>query len=57
MEKCILIVDDDAMNLIRTRRILERFYDVVLAESGEKALSILKSEKIDLVLQIGRAHV
>ncbi len=50
MEKCILIVDDDAMNLIRTRRILERFYDVVLAESGEKALSILKSEKIDLVL-------
>ncbi len=50
MEKCILVVDDDAMNLKRTKIILQRHYDVVFAESGEEALEILKSEKIDMVL-------
>lgn len=50
MEKCILVVDDDAMNLKRTRMVLERQYDVLLAESGEEALEKLASEKIDLVL-------
>lgn len=50
MEKCILVVDDDAMNLKRTRMVLERQYDVLLAESGEEALEKLAGEKIDLVL-------
>lgn len=50
MTKCILVVDDDAMNLRRTKMILEDQYHVLLAKSGEEALSRLKHEKIDLVL-------
>lgn len=50
MDRCILVVDDDAMNLRRTKKILEKQYDVLLAESGEKALTRLGSEKVDLVL-------
>lgn len=51
MQKCILVVDDDAMNLRRTKMILEKQqYGVILAESGEKALQKLAGEKIDLVL-------
>ena len=38
MRKCILVVDDDTMNLKRTRLILEKHYDWILAKSGEEAL-------------------
>ncbi len=48
--KRILVVDDDTMNLMRTRMILEKHYDVLLADSGEEALERLKREKVDLVL-------
>ena len=47
MRKRILVVDDDTMCLVRTRRILERIYDVLLADSGEAALDILKKESVD----------
>ena len=50
MRKRILVVDDDAMNLKRTRMILEKHYNVLLAESGREALSKIKSEIIDLIL-------
>ena len=50
MRKRILVVDDDAMNLKRTRMILEKHYNVLLAESGREALSKKKSKKIDLIL-------
>ena len=50
MQKRILVVDDDTMNLMRTKMILEKQYEVVLAESGERALYLLRNEKIDLVL-------
>ncbi len=50
MQKRILVVDDDTMNLKRTRMILKDYYDVLLAESGEAALKKLQSEKVDLVL-------
>lgn len=50
MEKCILVVDDDAMNLKRTKVILQKHYDMLFAESGQEALEILKKEKIDMVL-------
>ena len=50
MKKHILVVDDDSMNLARTQIILEEEYEVLLAESGVRALSILKSQTIDLVL-------
>jgi DNA-binding response OmpR family regulator len=50
VRKRILVVDDDTMSLVRTRRILERTYDVLLADSGEQALDKLKSEPVDLIL-------
>ncbi len=50
MEKTILVVDDDKMNLRRTTLILEKEYNVLLAESGREALDKLKNEKVDLIL-------
>ena len=50
MQKRILVVDDDEMNLMRTQIILEGSYDVVLAGSGIRALHVLKNKRIDLVL-------
>ena len=50
VQKRILVVDGDEMNLMRTKRILEKQYEVLLVDSGEKALDKIKSEKIDLIL-------
>ena len=50
MAKRILVVDDDEMNLMRTEMILEEDYEVLLADSGVRALHILRNQKIDLVL-------
>ena len=50
MQKRILVVDDDTMNLVRTKMILGKSYNVLLAESGEEALKKLKSERVDLIL-------
>ena len=50
MKKRILVVDDDNMNLTRTRIILGKDYDVLLADSGMEALVKLKNEKADMVL-------
>lgn len=50
MKKRILVVDDDNMNLSRTRIILGKEYDVVLADSGIEALAKLQNKKADMVL-------
>lgn len=50
VRKRILIVDDNALVLRNTKSLLEKDYDISLANSGIKALSILKANKIDLVL-------
>lgn len=50
MQKRILVVDDDKMNLIRTKKILGKYYDVLLSESGADALRKLEEEMVDLVL-------
>lgn len=52
MKKRILVVDDDSMNLMRTKMILGQEYQVVLAESGLEALNKLREEEeqIDMVL-------
>ncbi len=50
MQKRVLVVDDDSMNLKRTKMILEKQYDVILASSGEDALNLLRFEKVDLIL-------
>lgn len=50
MRKCILVVDDDSMNLARTKVILGKDYYVLLANSGVEALLKLRGEKVDMVL-------
>ena len=50
MKKRILVVDDDTMNLMRTKMILVQEYEVVLAESGPEALKKLKDERVDMAL-------
>ncbi len=50
MKKRILVVDDDSMNLTRTKIILGKEYDVLLADSGIEALVKLKGGKVDMVL-------
>jgi CheY-like chemotaxis protein len=50
MKKRILVVDDDGMNLSRTKIILGKDYDVLLASSGMECLAVLKTEKVDMVL-------
>ena len=47
----ILIVDDNRINQVVTRRILEkRDFRCLVAQSGEEALEILKSTHLDVVL-------
>jgi signal transduction histidine kinase/ActR/RegA family two-component response regulator len=47
----ILIVDDNKINQVVTRRILEkRDFRCLVAQSGEEALEILKSTHLDVVL-------
>ena len=50
MRKRILVVDDDSMNLARTKIILGKDYEVLLADSGMDALMKLKSKNVDMVL-------
>src|SRR5580700_3980382 len=47
----ILLVEDNEMNRdMLSRRLIRRGYQIVTAESGEKALSIVRLEVPDLIL-------
>ena len=46
----VLIVDDDASNLRLLDTILSAEFDTVVADSGEQALKVLKSQQVDLIL-------
>jgi CheY-like chemotaxis protein len=48
--KIILAVDDMSMNLRTIKVSLEKFFDIRLAKSGELALSILRTTRVDLIL-------
>ena len=51
MGKAVLVVDDDAMNQRMASMILKKAeYEVLLADSGEKALEVMAEQKVDLVL-------
>jgi CheY-like chemotaxis protein len=49
-KKIILAVDDMSMNLRTIKVTLEKIFDIRLAKSGELALSILKTTRVDLML-------
>lgn len=46
----VLIVDDDRNTRDGLERALRRGYDVLLAESGEKALAVLHTNEVDVML-------
>ena len=46
----ILIVDDDKATRDGLQLALDRDYEIILAESGDKALSVLAQNKIDIML-------
>lgn len=47
----ILVVDDIETNIkLLTAKLLKEYYTVLTANSGKKALAILKKEKIDIIL-------
>lgn len=46
----ILVVDDDPFNIKMARKLLDENYQIFTAGDGEEALSILRQQKIDLVL-------
>ena len=46
----ILIVDDEEMMLMVTRRILSQKYEVVCASSGEEGIALYGTEKPDMIL-------
>lgn len=51
MEKTVLVIDDDAMNLKMAEFILsKKMYRVLKAASGQKGLALLRQEAVDLVL-------
>ncbi|MDR1704854.1 MAG: response regulator [Clostridiales bacterium] len=50
MSDKILIVDDNLINLALLSNILEDHYEIITAESGEEAISLLGSQTPDLVL-------
>ncbi|BED88068.1 hypothetical protein PspMM1_05360 [Pseudoalteromonas sp. MM1] len=46
----ILIVDDDPLNRLVLEKTLGTEHDVYLVESGEKALTFIKSNQVDLII-------
>lgn len=46
----VMVVDDDAGTLRNIKSLLEGMYDVVLANSGRKALEIIAMENPDVIL-------
>lgn len=51
MDKKILVVDDDKMNLMRAKMILSKEgYEVVTVDSGEEALKAIAEETFALLL-------
>lgn len=46
----ILVVDDDAMNLKIAEKMLQKYFEVSLAESGKEALKLLEHTMPDMIL-------
>lgn len=49
-KKKIMLVDDSALLLRRMKSMLEKYYEICLAKSGEQALKLIPKETPDLIL-------
>ncbi len=50
MKYTILIVDDEINNLQLLARTFRKKYNVLMADSGKKAINIMQNNKIDLII-------
>jgi signal transduction histidine kinase/CheY-like chemotaxis protein len=46
----VLIVEDDLLNQVTIRRFIENRYSVIITDSSDEALKILKKNKVDIIL-------
>lgn len=46
----ILVVDDDTMQLMQIKEMLDEFYDVTVVKSGRSAIKYLSKKTVDLIL-------
>jgi len=46
----ILLVDDDDINLLTFRKMLEKEYEIIETNNGTEAVEIVKKQKVDIIL-------
>jgi len=49
-KELVLLVEDDLMSQVTIRRLLENSYSVIITDSSDEAMEIIKKEKIDIIL-------
>jgi PAS domain S-box-containing protein len=49
-KKVVLIVEDDTINQMTIIRFIEKYYNVIIANSSEGTMEILDNNKVDLIL-------
>ena len=49
-KKMVLLVEDDFMNQITIRKLMENSYNVIVTDSSDEAMEIIKKGKIDVIL-------
>ena len=53
--KCVLIIDDTALNRVQLKDILKDEVDVIEAENGDKGMEILR-DRFHFMLMMYRTH-
>jgi CheY-like chemotaxis protein len=48
--KTVLLVEDDLMNQLTIRKFIEKIYRVIVTDSSDKVMEILRKENIDIIL-------
>ncbi|MDR3666812.1 MAG: PAS domain S-box protein [Ignavibacteriaceae bacterium] len=49
-KKVVLVVEDDLMNQVTIKRFIENMYSIIVCDSSEDAMEIIKKGKVDLIL-------
>jgi PAS domain S-box-containing protein len=49
-KEVVLVVEDDFMNQVTMKRFLEKVYTILMTDSSDNVLEILKKEKVDIIL-------
>ncbi|MFA6598113.1 MAG: PAS domain S-box protein [Ignavibacteriaceae bacterium] len=49
-KRLVLLVEDDYINQVTTKRFLQNGYNILMTDSSDEALNILKENKVDIIL-------